>query len=87
LSVEDAADMIKSLKTYQLLTGFRGSGTSDVKALEDGLLRVSTMVEDLPQIAELDCNPFVVFERGAVILDARVRVGALDLLPLRGVRR
>jgi len=51
------------------------------------LLRVSTMVEDLPQIAELDCNPFVVFERGAVILDARVRVGALDLLPLRGVRR
>jgi acetyl coenzyme A synthetase (ADP forming)-like protein len=87
LSVEDAADMIRSLKTYQLLTGFRGSGTCDVKALEDGLLRVSTMVEDLPQIAELDCNPFVVLERGTLVLDARVRVASLDPRPLRGVRR
>jgi acetyl coenzyme A synthetase (ADP forming)-like protein len=87
LSVEDAGDMIRSLKTYQLLTGFRGSAACDVRALEDGLLRVSTMVEDLPQIAELDCNPFVVLERGALVLDARVRVSALDPRPLRGVRR
>ena len=87
LSVEDAGDMIRSLKTYQLLTGFRGSAACDVKALEDGLLRVSTMVEDLPQIAELDCNPFVVLERGALVLDARVRVASLDPRPLRGVRR
>ena len=59
----------------------------DVKALEEGLLRVSAMVEDLPQIAELDCNPFVVFEEGAVILDARVRVAAVEPRPLRGIRK
>jgi len=74
LSNEDASEMIRELKTYPLLTGFRGSVPADVTALEEGLLRVSAMVEDLPQIAELDCNPFVVHETGATILDARIRL-------------
>jgi acyl-CoA synthetase (NDP forming) len=86
LSKQDAAEMIRSLRTYPLLKGFRGSPRCDVKALEDGLLRVSTMVEDLPQIAELDCNPFSVSEQGAVVLDARVRVASPEPRPLRGVR-
>ena len=87
LSNEDASEMIRELKTYPLLTGFRGSVASDVAALEDGLLRVSAMVEDLPQIAELDCNPFVVHESGATILDARIRVTTAAPRPLIGVRR
>ena len=87
LSKADAAEMISSLKTYPLLTGFRGAPRCDVAALEEGLLRVSTMIEDIPQIAELDCNPFVVHEQGAVILDARVRVEAAEPPPLIGVRR
>ena len=87
LSNEDASEMIRELKTYPLLTGFRGSLPCDVAALEDGLLRVSAMVEDLPQIAELDCNPFVVHETGATILDARIRVTAVEPRPLVGVRR
>ncbi|PYS22444.1 MAG: hypothetical protein DMF72_13495 [Acidobacteria bacterium] len=40
----------------------------------------------MPQIAELDCNPFVVNANGAVILDARVRVEAVEPKPLLGVR-
>jgi acyl-CoA synthetase (NDP forming) len=87
LSNEDASEMIRELKTYPLLTGFRGSVPCDVTALEDGLLRVSAMVEDLPQIAELDCNPFVVHETGATILDARIRVTTVEPRPLVGVRR
>ena len=86
LAREDASEMLHSLKTYPLLTGFRGSPVCDVAALEEGLLRVSAMVEDLPQIAELDCNPFVVYEDGAVILDARLRVEAVEPRPLLGVR-
>ena len=86
LSTEDAAEMIRSLKTYPLLNGFRGAPPCDVTALEEGLLRVSAMVEDIPQIAELDCNPFVVQEHGAVILDARVRLAAVEPRPLLGVR-
>ena len=86
LSNEDASEMIRELKTYPLLTGFRGSVPVDLTALEEGLLRVSAMVEDLPQIAELDCNPFVVHETGAAILDARIRVTAVEPRPLVGVR-
>lgn len=86
LSTEDANEMVRSLKTYPLLNRFRGGPAYDVPALEDALLRVSAMVEDLPQIAELDCNPFVVQESGAVILDARVRVEAVEPKPLLGVR-
>jgi acetyl coenzyme A synthetase (ADP forming)-like protein len=87
LAKEDAAEMIRSLKTYPLLTGFRGAPVCDVAALEEGLLRVSALVEDIPQISELDCNPFLVHERGATILDARIRVSAVDPRPLLGVRR
>jgi acyl-CoA synthetase (NDP forming) len=87
LSQTDAAEMIKGLKTYPLLQGFRGNPACDVAALEDGLLRVSALVEDIPQIAELDCNPFVVQQHGAVILDARVRVTSVEPRPLFGVRR
>jgi len=43
--------------------------------------------DDIPQIAELDCNPFVVHETGATILDARIRVTAVEPRPLVGVRR
>jgi acetyl coenzyme A synthetase (ADP forming)-like protein len=87
LSREDASEMIRNLKTFPLLNGFRGDVGSDIAALEEGLLRVSAMVEDLPQIAELDLNPFVVHPQGATILDARIRVSAVEPRTLLGVRR
>lgn len=87
LSTEDASEMIRSLRTYPLLKGFRGTPACDVRALEEALLRVSAMVDDIPPIVELDCNPFVVLEQGAVILDARIRVASVEARPLMGVRR
>jgi len=86
LSREDSIEMIERLKIYRLLKGFRGAPPADLNALRDGLLRVSAMVEDIPQIAELDCNPFVVYEHGTVILDARVRVAPTGPRRLFGVR-
>jgi acetate---CoA ligase (ADP-forming) len=86
LAQEDASEMIRELKTYPLLTGFRGAPVCDVAALQDGLLRLSAMVEDLPQIAELDFNPFVVHQSGASILDARIKVTAVEPRRLPGVR-
>ena len=70
----DAREMVRSVKAYQLFEGWRGSKPSDIEALEELLLRVSAMVEDLPQIAELDLNPVKVLERnnGYVVVDARV---------------
>jgi acetyl coenzyme A synthetase (ADP forming)-like protein len=74
LSQQDASEMLRELKSYPLLTGYRGGPPADIAAVEDILLRISVMVQDLPPIAELDCNPLIVHERGATIVDARVRV-------------
>ncbi|TMK47620.1 MAG: GNAT family N-acetyltransferase [Actinobacteria bacterium] len=70
----DASDMVRSLKTFPLLDGYRGAPKADVGALEEVIHRVSTMVEAHPSIAEMDCNPVMVLPHGAVIVDARVRV-------------
>jgi acyl-CoA synthetase (NDP forming) len=72
----DAGEMIRSLKTFALLDGYRGAPKADVPALEEVLLRVSALVENHPEIAERDCNPVMVLESGAVIVDARVRIEA-----------
>jgi hypothetical protein len=61
-----------------LLTGFRGQPPADIGALQNVLLRISRMEEDLHQIAGLDCNPIIVHERGATIVDARVRVTSYE---------
>jgi acyl-CoA synthetase (NDP forming) len=45
-----------------------------VAALEDVLLEVSALADDCPAVAELDCNPVIVHDRGVVVVDARIRV-------------
>jgi len=70
----EAARMVRSLKTFPLLDGYRGAPRTDIASLEDVLLRVSALVEAHPEIAEMDLNPLIVSPRGAVAVDARVRV-------------
>jgi acetyl coenzyme A synthetase (ADP forming)-like protein len=83
LTDRDASGMIRSLASFPLLDGFRGAPKADVDALEDVLLRVSTLVEAHPEVAEMDGNPVIVSPRGAVVVDARVRVESPPLpLPL-----
>jgi acetyl coenzyme A synthetase (ADP forming)-like protein len=74
----DAAEMIRSLKTFPLLDGYRGGPRCDVGAVEAVLLRVSAMVEAHPEIAELDCNPLIATADGATIVDARIRVAVSE---------
>jgi acyl-CoA synthetase (NDP forming) len=66
--------MVRSLRTFPLLEGFRGAPRCDIAAIEDVLIRISALVEAHPEIVELDCNPLIAGEHGAVIVDARVRV-------------
>ena len=70
----DAAEMIRQVKGYKLLEGVRGESGVDMASLEEAVQRISQLVGDFPQIAELDINPFVVFEPGRypVAVDARV---------------
>ncbi|MCK5127393.1 MAG: acetate--CoA ligase family protein [candidate division Zixibacteria bacterium] len=60
LSDEGADQMIKSLKSYPLLTGFRGSDPVDTDLIKDSLLRLSQLITDFPELAEIDINPFIV---------------------------
>jgi len=55
----DAEEMIKSIKGYPLLTGFRGSEPVDLKTLEEALLRLSQLSADFPIIDSFDVNPFI----------------------------
>jgi acetyl coenzyme A synthetase (ADP forming)-like protein len=76
LTTLDASEMIRSLATFPLLDGYRGMPKADVAALEDLLLRVGSLVEAHPDVAEMDCNPVIVGERGALVVDARIRLQA-----------
>jgi acetyl coenzyme A synthetase (ADP forming)-like protein len=70
----DAREMVASIKMARLFEGFRGAPPSDVPAVQDLLLRLSAMVEDIPQIAVLDFNPVKVMPRGEGywVVDARI---------------
>ena len=70
----EAASMLRELRTFPLLDGFRGAPRADVGAVEDIITRVATLAAAHPEIAELDCNPVVAGPEGAVIVDARVRL-------------
>jgi acyl-CoA synthetase (NDP forming) len=90
LTDQDASEMIRSLKTYPLLNGYRGGSNCDVTALEQVILRVGALVEDIPEIGELDLNPVIVLPegQGVSVVDARIRVAeALPPLPFGSKKR
>jgi acetyl coenzyme A synthetase (ADP forming)-like protein len=76
LSDLDAREMLRALRTFPLLAGYRGAPACDIAAVEDILHRLSALVEAHPEVAELDFNPVIARPFGAVILDARVRLSA-----------
>ena len=76
LTSSDVDEMLHSLRTFPLLTGYRGAPGVDVAALQDLLLRTSAMVEAHHEIAEMDLNPVIVAVDGVMSVDARVRVEA-----------
>jgi acetyl coenzyme A synthetase (ADP forming)-like protein len=66
--------MFSQLKGLPLLTGWRGSPPRDIDALRELLLRFSALIEDLPEIASVEINPLMVFDRGkgTMAVDARI---------------
>jgi acyl-CoA synthetase (NDP forming) len=72
LEREDAREMIREIKGYPLLEGYRGREPADLSALEEILFKVSRFVDDHPEIKELDLNPIFAYKDGAVAVDARV---------------
>ncbi len=72
LTKRDARDMIREIKGYPVLEGYRGQEPANVPVLEDILLKVSDFAEKTPQIKEMDLNPIFAYSQGAVAVDARI---------------
>lgn len=70
----DAQELIESVKAAPLLHGYRGAPLTDIGALRELLLRLSQLVEDVPEISEIDINPVMVGTpgEGALVLDAYI---------------
>jgi acetyl coenzyme A synthetase (ADP forming)-like protein len=73
---QDAREMVQGIRGYRLFQGYRGHPAADVPALEDLLLRVSRLVEEVPEISELDLNPVFALPpgQGCRIVDARIHL-------------
>jgi acetyltransferase len=68
--------MVSAIRGYPLLTGVRGESGVALDVVHDALLRLSTLVSDFPQIAEIDLNPFLLYPQAndCCIVDARIRM-------------
>ena len=72
LTGSDALEMIREIKGYPLIRGIRGEKAKDENALAELIVKVAKMVEENPEIKELDINPCFVYSSGARPVDARV---------------
>jgi acetyl coenzyme A synthetase (ADP forming)-like protein len=74
LSKQEADDMLMQLRAHALLDGVRGQPPMDKAAIVDTLLRISQLVQDFPEIIEMDINPLMVYHQGegALALDMRL---------------
>lgn len=75
LEKRDAREMIKEIKGYPVLSGYRGQPPVDVANLENMILKVSEFIEQHPEVEQLDLNPVFAYSDGAIAVDARVILG------------
>jgi acyl-CoA synthetase (NDP forming) len=68
----DAQEMIKEIKGYPLLQGYRGKEPANISVLVEIILKISKLIEENPQIKELELNPIFAYRNKAVAVDARI---------------
>lgn len=73
-SPQEAEEMLTEIRSHAILDGVRGQPPLDKQAIVDTLLRIGQLVQDFPEIVELDINPLVVYRRGegAIAIDMRL---------------
>jgi len=72
ITEDEAGEMIKEVKAYPLLKGYRNTPPADIDAIVKVLLNTSRLVMEHQEIKELDLNPIMVYEKGAKTVDARI---------------
>ncbi len=74
----DAARVVRGLRIWPLLEGYRGAEGADVTALEQLVVDVGRLAAEVPEIAELDLNPVMVGATGCELVDAKLRLAAVE---------
>ena len=69
---EEARTMIRSVKGYKMLAGYRGRQAADIDSLASVIVAVGRLMVSCAEVAEVDLNPVVVYEHGVISLDARI---------------
>ena len=74
ITADEAMQMLKGTRSYELLKGARGQAPVDLEAIAGALQRISQLATDYPEVTELDINPFIVGPLGteAYVADARI---------------
>ena len=75
LTREDSLDMIREIKGKKILGNFRGRLAVNVSAVADIIQKLSALLADHPEILEVDMNPVIASEMGAIVVDARMAIG------------
>ena len=70
----DVRRMVQDIKAYKLLTGFRGDKKKDISAVEKVIMKISRLMENHPEIHELDINPLIVHDEGLGVSVADCRI-------------
>jgi acyl-CoA synthetase (NDP forming) len=74
VSDADVRRALRSLRTWPLLAGFRGSAHVDVDALAELVVAVGALATEVPEVAELDLNPVLVRADGVTLVDVKIRL-------------
>lgn len=74
IASQQAQEMMEAIKGFPLLTGYRGNTPKDISSVKNCLLRLSQLVMDHPEIAELDINPLIVTEKGCFVADVKMKL-------------
>lgn len=74
ITKEEANKMVRSIKAFPLLDGYRGQQKADINALVDTITKCCKLLSENPEINELDLNPVIMFEdgKGLMVVDARI---------------
>jgi acyl-CoA synthetase (NDP forming) len=72
ISANEAKSMVMEINAYPIIKGARGEKPRDQEALADALSRLSQLTIDFPEIKELDANPVLLYQKGMIVVDARI---------------
>lgn len=77
LTEQDVDEMIREVKAYKILEGYRGYPQRDLESLKRIILGVARMLTEVREVEEVDLNPVLLYQRGegALIVDARIILG------------